>query len=76
MKEIEGVKLYTTQEVARIMGVHPNTIRNWIGYGDIPARRIGRSLYIAQDAIERILEDAGANIRKQYIAEVEKEAKR
>lgn len=76
MKEIEGVKLYTIQEVARVMGVHPNTIRNWIGHGDIPARRIGRSVYIAQDAIERILEDAGANIRKQYIAEVEKEAKR
>lgn len=76
MKEIEGVKLYTIQEVARVMGVHPNTIRNWIGNGDIPARRIGRSVYIAQDAIEQILEDAGANIRKQYIAEVEKEAKR
>lgn len=36
----ENDKLYTTQEVADIFGVSPETIREWIRSGKLPAIRL------------------------------------
>lgn len=69
-KQIEGVTLLTVAEIATKLGVHSNTVRGWIVRGEIPARRIGRRLYIASSAIERILAEAGAYFDKDYITEV------
>lgn len=37
------------QEVAHAMGAHPNTVRDWITQGKIPAVRIGNRYYISRE---------------------------
>ena len=33
--------LYTVERVAEILGVHPETVRNWIKSGELPAIDLG-----------------------------------
>ena len=46
----------TTAEVAEILKLHPQTIRNWILRGDLPALRVGRSHRIARSDFERFID--------------------
>jgi excisionase family DNA binding protein len=63
-KTIEGKELLTIPETAETLQVHHNTIRSWIHEGRLPAKRIGRSLYIAREAIQEIVKDTGASFHK------------
>jgi len=44
----------TVKETAAIFGVHWQTIRNWIKDGKIKAVRIGKTIRITEEEIERI----------------------
>jgi excisionase family DNA binding protein len=46
----------TTAEVAEILKLHPQAIRNWILRGDLPALRLGRSHRIARSDFERFID--------------------
>lgn len=51
MKEINGVKLYTTQELGELFGVSYTTILKYIRQGNIVKTRIGRATYVSEQNI-------------------------
>ena len=44
--EIEGNRLYTVKQVAEILTRSPESVRRLIRKGELPARNIGRRLYV------------------------------
>ena len=42
-------------EVARLLGLHPDTVRSAIAHGDLEGFRIGRRTLVARRAIEALL---------------------
>ena len=46
----------TVAEVAEMLKLNQQTIRNWIEQGALPAVRVGRRVRIKRSALERVLE--------------------
>ena len=42
----------STEEVAKLLNVHINTVARWIKSGKLPSTKIGRDYRIPRDAIE------------------------
>lgn len=42
----------TIKEVAEIVGVHSNTVRNWIDSGDLKAYKLGKVIRIRKEDLE------------------------
>jgi len=53
------MQLLTTAQAAAVLGVHPNTIRNWSDAGILPTYRIGprRDRRFKRDDLEQFLLD-------------------
>ena len=49
-------ELFTVAEVAAILKLNQQTVRNWIDAGQLPALRIGRRVRIRRTVLEDILE--------------------
>jgi excisionase family DNA binding protein len=47
----------TVAEVAAILKLNPQTVRNWIDQGSLPALRVGRRVRIKRSDFERVLEE-------------------
>jgi excisionase family DNA binding protein len=47
----------TVAEVAELLKLNQQTIRNWIDQGSLPALRVGRRVRIKRSDLERMLED-------------------
>ena len=47
----------TVAEVAEILRLNPQTVRNWIDAGTLPAIRVGRRVRIKRVDLDRILEN-------------------
>ena len=52
MKEILGVKLYTSTETASLLGVTPQTVIKYIKEGKLASRVIGGKNYITEQNIK------------------------
>ncbi len=46
----------TVAEVAQILRLNPQTVRNWIDAGTLPATRVGRRVRIKQSDLDLIVE--------------------
>ena len=46
----------TVAEVAAVLKLNQQTIRNWIDAGTLPARRIGRRVRIKRSDFDRVVE--------------------
>jgi excisionase family DNA binding protein len=47
----------TVAEVAEILKLNQQTVRNWIDQGSLPAVRVGRRVRIKRSDFQRVLED-------------------
>jgi len=47
--------LITVAEAAKLLKLHPQTLRRWIHQGKLSARRIGRQFRLPADELETIL---------------------
>jgi excisionase family DNA binding protein len=47
----------TVAEVAEILKLNQQTVRNWIDQGSLPATRVGRRVRIRRSDFERVLAD-------------------
>ncbi|MDQ6815795.1 MAG: helix-turn-helix domain-containing protein [Actinomycetota bacterium] len=45
----------TVAEVAGMLKLNPQTVRNWIDQGSLPALRVGRRVRIRRSDLERVL---------------------
>src|SRR5947208_11446957 len=48
----------TVAEVAEMLKLNQQTVRNWIDQGSLPALRVGRRVRIKQSDLDRVLADA------------------
>ena len=55
---------YTVPEAARALGVHSNTVRNWIMEGRIRITRIGRLVRIPSQELHRLVQNADHSVSK------------
>ena len=55
MKEVLGIKLYTYDEVAEMLGVHPTSITRYTKEGRINATTIGKTKYIPEQEIKNFV---------------------
>lgn len=46
----------TPADFAEMVGVTPATVQAWIRAGDLPVVRLGRLVFIPEDALRRLLE--------------------
>jgi len=51
-----GESLLTVAEVAEVLRLNQQTVRNWIDAGSLPAVRVGRRVRIKRSDLDRILE--------------------
>src|SRR5947199_5424494 len=47
----------TVAEVAEMLKLNQQTVRNWIDQGSLPALRVGRRVRIKRSDLERVLEE-------------------
>ena len=52
-------KVYSVEEVAKILGVSRNGMYRAIERGEIPSVRVGRRIVVPMAAVERLLEQSG-----------------
>jgi excisionase family DNA binding protein len=52
-------RFYTVEDVARLLSVHPETVRNWIKSGQLKAIRLGGAAgyRITEEAFEQFLRE-------------------
>ncbi len=53
MKEIENLKLYNLQEVAKILGIHYQTVRKLIQNGELKAKKIGKGYIVTSENLKQ-----------------------
>jgi excisionase family DNA binding protein len=54
-------QLLTVPQVAAEFQVTPQTIRNWIDHGTLPAVRVGRAFRVKREDVDALLERASAD---------------
>ena len=52
-----GEEFLTVAEVAELLKLNQQTVRNWIDQGSLPALKVGRRVRIRRSDLERVLED-------------------
>ena len=57
----QELELLTVAEAAAIFRVTPQSIRNWIEWGKLPALRVGRRFLVRREHIQELLDHAQAD---------------
>jgi excisionase family DNA binding protein len=55
MLELAGVKLYTVEEVAKMLQIAEATVRKYIKAGKLEANRIGRPYMVSEESLRNLL---------------------
>jgi chromosome partitioning protein len=64
----ENITFLTTEQAARMLSVHPNTILRWIKKGKLPSSQIGKQYRIPREAIENRVSNRNSGTRIIAIA--------
>jgi excisionase family DNA binding protein len=52
-----GEEFLTVAEVAELLKLNQQTVRNWIDQGSLPALKVGRRVRIRRSDLERVLQN-------------------
>lgn len=58
----------TVAEVAELLKLNQQTVRNWIDQGSLPALRVGRRVRIRRSDLERVLEEGSTAATPRGVA--------
>ncbi len=61
------MKFYSTEDVAEMFHIHPNTVRRHIKEGRLPAHRSGRKWIFTESDIEQYLKKAEPDNEKKSV---------
>ena len=61
-RDMEGAEFYTVREVARLLRTSRQTVLRWVRQGLIPGIRIGRTIRIPKDQMDKILFGEGGSL--------------
>ena len=64
MKEIDGKKYYTAEEVADKFGMNTQTVRRWIHSDKLPAVKLGKGFWIYDEDVKKLMSTEKANLTK------------
>lgn len=53
--EIEGIMFYTTQEIAKKLGITIQTVRDYIKKGKLKGQRVGKSFLVSDQSLKAFL---------------------
>ncbi|HTY10506.1 MAG TPA: helix-turn-helix domain-containing protein [Bacteroidota bacterium] len=53
LKIVDGSEFFTIKETAKILGIEPNSIRNYLSWGKITAYKFKSLTLISREEIER-----------------------
>jgi len=59
-----GDEFLTVAEVAGLLKLNQQTVRNWIDQGSLPALKVGRRVRIRRSDLEQVLQDGATRIGK------------
>jgi excisionase family DNA binding protein len=59
-----GEEFLTVAEVAELLKLNQQTVRNWIDQGSLPAFKVGRRVRIRRSDLERVLDDGAMQTGK------------
>lgn len=59
-----GEEFLTVAEVAELLKLNQQTVRNWIDHGSLPAVRVGRRVRIRRSDLERVIENGSTRAGK------------
>ena len=59
-----GDEFLTVAEVAELLKLNQQTVRNWIDQGSLPALKVGRRVRIRRSDLERVLQDGATRTGK------------
>jgi excisionase family DNA binding protein len=60
-----GERLYGVKEVARLFGIKPTTVREWITRGELLAIRVGKEYRVSQTALRQYRADKEAQAQRE-----------
>ncbi len=69
IKEVAGVRIYGTEDIAQELGVSVLTVRAWIRAGRIRATKIGRGWKVTEDALRAFIAGEGPGPRPAPVEE-------
>lgn len=55
MREVLGVKLYSTEETAELLGITERTVRTYIKAGKLRAQKVAGTWEISEENLKRFL---------------------
>ena len=55
MREVEGIRVYTLNETASLLGCHYQTVRRYLKDGKLKGQQIGRPIIVTDLAIKEFL---------------------
>ncbi len=56
-RSLSDDEFLTVAEIAMMLKLHQQTVRNWIAAGNLPAYRVGRALRVRSSALERFVSE-------------------
>jgi excisionase family DNA binding protein len=59
-----GEEFLTVADVAELLKLNQQTVRNWIDQGFLPALKVGRRVRIRRSDLERVLQDGATQTGK------------
>lgn len=59
------MKIYTTQEVAELLSIKENTVREYIKRGELEASRLGRMYRISEEQVNDFLEKTSTKRKEE-----------
>jgi|TARA_B100001971_G_C18100220_1_gene488401 excisionase family DNA binding protein len=57
-REIDGVKVFTVEEVAEMMNLHVLTVRSYIKDGKLKAKKVGKRYWITEADLKSLFVNA------------------
>ena len=70
ISESDNEEFLTVAEVAELLKINQQTVRNWIDRGELPAVRAGRRVRIRRSALDQVLTEVAAARRAPVIDQV------